>query len=598
MKWLLYIVTIFLVTATLIIMFALTYDKAYSFTFFRGVTLNNQELTGLNREVALTRFQGQIDRFMTNGLIYKYKNQEIIIHTTLPSTTDPDASYNLINFDLEETIDKTYLIGRKQGYHNNFFKQMWALTFGINVPLEYELNQEELLTILEDNVKQFYILKKEARPKINENFEISILPEQSGTTFDFDLILNESIKRINNLSLDPIELTLKIDEPQILEKDIDQEVMAGLEDLIATSTLKLIYQDKEWNITNEIFKDWIIFKKEADKIRYGLEASTTLSYLENNVAPDIYQPTLDAKFEIVNGRVVEFVGSQDGLKLDEIRSIEKIEGDFLNDNLSEIQLVVIQTKAKIKTGEVNDMGITEIIGTGHSNFAGSPANRRHNIKTGAESISGLLIKPGEEFSLITALGDINAVTGYLPELVIKGDKTIPEYGGGLCQIGTTVFRAAVDSGLPITQRRPHSYRVSYYEPAGKDATIYDPYPDLKFKNDTKNNILIQYRIEGDDLYFDFWGTSDGRIIEESDSVIYNITSSGPTQMIETTELEVGVKKCTESAHAGADAYFDYKVTYPDGEIMGERFSSHYVPWPARCLIGVEKIATTTEEVLE
>ncbi|HLC63987.1 MAG TPA: VanW family protein, partial [Patescibacteria group bacterium] len=187
-------------------------------------------------------------------------------------------------------------------------------------------------------------------------------------------------------------------------------------------------------------------------------------------------------------------------------------------------------------------------------------------------------------------------TGYLPELVIKGDETIPEYGGGLCQIGTTVFRAALASGLPIVERRNHSYRVVYYEPAGKDATIYDPKPDFKSTNDTSQNILIQTRIEGDNLYFDFWGTADGRIAEQSDSTIYNIKPPGETINIETDKLAPGEKQCTESAHAGADAYFDYKVTYPDGTVQEERFTSHYIPWPAKCLVG--KQPTTTIEVLE
>ena len=176
--------------------------------------------------------------------------------------------------------------------------------------------------------------------------------------------------------------------------------------------------------------------------------------------------------------------------------------------------------------------------------------------------------------------------------MIKGDRTIPEYGGGLCQVATTVFRAAIAAGLPIAERKNHAYRVVYYEPAGKDATIYLPKPDLKFTNDTGEHILIQSRIEGDELFFDFWGTKDGRVTFQSDSVIYNIKPTGPTIYIETEDLKPDQKNCIESAHAGADAYFDYKVTYPSGEIKEERFSSHYVPWPAKCLIGKQPTPDT------
>ena len=101
-----------------------------------------------------------------------------------------------------------------------------------------------------------------------------------------------------------------------------------------------------------------------------------------------------------------------------------------------------------------------------------------------------------------------------------------------------------------------------------------------------------------------WGTSDGRIASRTTPVIYNITRPGPTKYIETLDLAPGEKKCTEHAHNGADAYFDYKVTYPDGEIKEEKFYSHYVPWQEVCLIGVEELskdnetATTTEEIIE
>ena len=347
------------------------------------------------------------------------------------------------------------------------------------------------------------------------------------------------------------------------------------------------------------------------------------NFLEEEISSQIDKEPIDARFAMKNGRVIEFQGNQDGLKLDIANSIIKIRSQFINQDLNQaIELIFKEIKSTNITGQTNDLGIKEIIGIGQSNFAGSPPNRRHNIRTGANTLNGLLIKPNEEFSLNKALGEINASSGYLPELVIKGNETIPEYGGGLCQIGTTMFRVALATGLPITARRSHSYRVSYYEPAGTDATIYDPWPDVRFVNDTANHILIQTRIEGNNLYFDFWGAKDGRIIEKTEPSIYNIVKPGPTKIIETLDLPIDEKKCTERAHNGADAYFDYKVIYPetvfsnlststlnlikkvwDKEetiqtdsiiqvVKEKRFSSHYVPWREVCLIGVEKL---TEE---
>jgi vancomycin resistance protein YoaR len=104
------------------------------------------------------------------------------------------------------------------------------------------------------------------------------------------------------------------------------------------------------------------------------------------------------------------------------------------------------------------------------------------------------------------LGEIDGAHGWYQELVIKGNETVPEYGGGLCQVGSTSFRMALASGLEIVERRNHSYRVRYYEPAGTDATIYSPAPDFRFKNNTNHHILITSEIQGDMLAFYAWGT--------------------------------------------------------------------------------------------
>jgi vancomycin resistance protein YoaR len=310
--------------------------------------------------------------------------------------------------------------------------------------------------------------------------------------------------------------------------------------------------------------------------------------LREQIASQIDKKPIEAKFEINNGKVSEFQNGQAGLALDAAASLAKIENEMIFN--SQIELVVKVQPTLTKAENNNNFGIKEIIGVGASNFAGSPVNRRHNIKVGADAVNGTLIKPDEEFSLLKALGEITSSTGYLPELVIKENKTIPEYGGGLCQIGTTMFRAVIDSGLPVTQRRNHSYRVQYYEPAGTDATIYGPWPDFRFINDTANHILIQSKISGDNLSFEFWSTKDGRLVEKTQPTIYNIVKPEPSKIIETLALKPGEKKCTEHAHNGADAYFDYQVTYANGEIKEKRFSSHYVPWQEVCLIGVEKLS--------
>lgn len=226
------------------------------------------------------------------------------------------------------------------------------------------------------------------------------------------------------------------------------------------------------------------------------------------------EPT-DAKLIMEDGKVSVFSLSQGGIELKTKESVELLISYLSQEKKDRalIDLPYTEKKPAISTGSIENLGITTLIGEGRSNFHGSPKNRIFNIKVATNRFNGTLIKPGEEFSFVKTLGEVDGEHGYLPELVIKNDKTEPEFGGGICQVSTTAFRAAIYSGLKITARKNHAYPVSYYNPQGMDSTIYIPRPDLQFINNTPSHILIQTEIIGTELIFRFFGTSDGRKIK-------------------------------------------------------------------------------------
>jgi vancomycin resistance protein YoaR len=276
-----------------------------------------------------------------------------------------------------------------------------------------------------------------------------------------------------------------------------------------------------------------------ERSRYHIRISTNLSlneenlkkYLErireeNRVNPE------NARLAFSEGKASTFSLSKDGYELNVDESFNSINKAFRENPLAkDVNLAVIVLKPEVTSSDIDRYGIKELIGQGVSNFRGSPKNRIHNINVGASKFNGVLIKPGEEFSFIKTLGPVDASAGYLPELVIKVDKTIPEYGGGMCQVSTTCFRAALNSGLKITARTNHAYPVQYYAPQGTDATVYIPNPDLRFINDTPGYVLIQTHIEGTQLTFDFYGTSDGR---QTKLVGPTVTSRGAGGAMKTT----------------------------------------------------------------
>ena len=337
-----------------------------------------------------------------------------------------------------------------------------------------------------------------------------------------------------------------------LNKWLVQKTSLGMD-----SNYKTEFENTAYCPVSKIFCAFTLPVKNQNHLQLtsqtNLDQAAIKAYLED-LARKVNSDPVDAKFSITDGKVTTFTEEKIGITLDAEKSLQTLISALTSKELpAQIALNYDSKKPAINYGEVNNFGISALIGEGTSNFKGSPSNRIHNIKVATERYDGLLIKPGEEFSFVKALGEVDGDHGYLPELVIKNNATEPEFGGGICQVSSTAFRAAIYSGLKITARRNHAYPVSYYNPQGMDATVYVPNPDLRFVNNTPGYILIQTKIVGTVLTFDFYGTDDGR----------KTTVDGPTI---TERQPDGALKATFTQHV-----FD-----KDGkEIIKDIFNSAY-----------------------
>ena len=591
---------IFLIVLLVYSLLYLAYQKFSADKFFSGAKLARIDLSGRTLPSARREILRQIDAFSREGLTVVYQNKTISIPAAVIGP-NPDLSFDLFSFNQEESLQALFKRGRGRNVLNNIASQLKTFVSSPDGPLNYYLDDQKLLAMLSANFSSFENKARDAEI-ILKNGSLTVSPEKYGKIFNYELIIASVKNRLAFLDNAPIKLSLQTAYPAIYASELDESVLAQAESIIKLAPVKLTAvsknpeaKDAGWSISKEKLSALITAKKSGSNELYvGLKPKEFAEYLQAEVAPVVTIEPVDAKFQITGDKVTEFKSSRNGQKLNIDNTLARLEQALIKADAAgqiTVELAIDESVTAVTNENINTLGIKEIVGTGFSNFAGSPANRRHNIAVGAAAVNGTLIKPGEEFSLLKTLGEVDARAGYLPELVIKENKTIPEYGGGLCQIGTTVFRSTLASGLPIIERRNHSYRVQYYEPAGTDATIYSPAPDFKFKNDTKNYILIQSRLEGNNLYFDFWGTRDGRVIEQAKPKIYNVVSPPPGKIIETETLKPGEKKCTERAHNGADASLAYKVTYPDGSLNEQIFLSHYRPWQEVCLIGVTASST-------
>jgi vancomycin resistance protein YoaR len=597
LKWLFFISAIFLLLVLVTFVSLLIIQNIYQDKIYPHISINNLPVGKLTVNQAKELINKQLDQINQDGIIFNYNDTQTTIMPMI-SSAEGDIAYQVISFNSDVAINNAFGFGHSGKMLVDLKQLIRALLTKQNIVIPFNINEPEIKKNLINSFTEFNQPAENAKLiySINNDGVItfSVQKEKYGQTLNFTKGLEDLKLRLATLDKKPIVLEKTNDQPTIFaEETLNIDALA--QKILALAPLNLQYKDNYWPVDKETFAGWLNLKlsqaeNSAYKIIIGLDNVIVKNYLNDNLVKQIDQEPIDAKFEMKNERITEFQASQDGQKLNIDASFNALEQAIIYNATSTAALIVEENKSNVNTANLNNLGIKEIIGIGKSNFSGSPKNRRLNIRTGATKLNGVLIKPGEEFSLVKTLGKIDASTGYLPELVIKENKTTPEFGGGLCQIGTTMFRTALATGLPITMRRNHSYRVSYYEPAGTDATIYDPMPDLRFINDTENYILIQARIENNELYFDFWGTKDGRIIEQTKPIITNIVKPGPTKLIETLDLKPGERKCTEKAHNGADASFRYKVTYLNSEIKEKTFSSHYVPWREVCLVGVEKLS--------
>jgi len=553
------------------------------------------------------------DEYSAMGITISGWGTTAVLHPTISAMRDLDLTYDLVTFDIDAMVREAMAAGRdsRRGKFANSISAAGYRAVPLRMPLRFTLDQDKIEEFIRQEFGRYERPSRDAALMRLSDGTLAVSAEQTGEIIDIDRALVGFTAMIAAGSPGPLYLTARTETPRIRQEEVAPlvddayEVVARAPFFIKATREEIptAYPGRadlreEDLLEREISKDevasWLTLAADGEGPRLGFALLPVQEALrEFHTTYDM--PAKDAKFAVSEGKVNEFQSSQEGYRIDDEATIARMELSFIMEKKNNAAPVFAVEQPMIKTDAVNGLGIRELLGTGTSNFAGSPKTRRHNIAAGVAAVNGALIPPGSEFSLLTTLGEIDGAHGYLPELVIKGNRTVPEYGGGLCQIGTTSFRAALSAGMPITERRNHSYRVSYYEPAGTDATIYSPSPDFKFMNDTGAYLLFQARTEGDQAVFELWGTSDGRVATTTTPVIYNIVAPPPTKYVKTMDLKPGEVRCTERPHNGADASFTYQVRYPGGDVREEEFKSHYRPWQEVCLVGEDLADGGTEE---
>lgn len=421
-----------------------------------------------------------------------------------------------------------------------------------------------------------------------EDGSLEIIPEKAGVALNEELLAANITSNLLQNRDARIKVDTKIIQPDISAADLEE--LQGQFAELSNKQINFVYDQNSAQLSLNNNANFIRFQRENDQIVLKANTYELLEFTEEFIQPEIDQSpnTVTISYNPSTGRASFSDKPVIGLavKQTELRDVTEAALNTAFKEGSEMTVTVPVEEASptiIADPELIERGITELITSTYTTYYGSAANRMHNIEVGAARYNGLIVKQGEEFSFNQNLGPVDASAGYLPELVIKYDGTYPEYGGGLCQVSSTLYRAALDSGLSITERSPHSYAVSYYAQVmghGLDATIYPGVKDIKFVNDSPGDILIQTYTEGAIVHFNFYGTKTKQVTYDG-PYISNHTTPGSPQYFTSNELAPGVTKQVETPKNGFDVVWYRTITDQEGNESKEEIFSRYNAIPAK-----------------
>lgn len=582
----------------------------YSGKILPGIYLGDVNYSGLERETAGELVQRQLSLFDNSTLTFFVSDGDT--KTKIQLT----AKQLGVNFDSEATLDNLYKEGRSDGLLRYVLFSFKSFFRNQTVEPTYFVDGNKFSSSLNLAFSNFFTKPTDASVVFkNNSFEIE--PERMGKTYNRENLISKLRYDVANLSSFPIDVEFVDIEPEI--KSENATLALSKLQTLQKQKINLLWEGDSWSLAGNNLISILEFSSGSEDIVFDLGAepvvlksvktygniTPVLDVTLNQVALEkfigkignsIDVSTVDANFVFEGDKISQFTPAVDGKKLDREKLKQLILAKISIDNVSGegelvINLPVVVTKAKFENEQINSMGISELLAKGVSYFGGSIPNRIFNLTLGSKRINGTLVKPGDTFSFNRAVGEVSGATGYKPAYVISSGRTVLDDGGGICQVSTTIFRAALAAGLPIVSRTAHAYRVGYYEQRGfkpgLDATVWSPAVDLSFKNDTDHHILVQTIVDNVNAKLEvaIYGTKDGRRVELSGPVVSNLTPAPEPKYQDDPTLPKGTTKQVDFAAGGATSVFTRKVYRGDDLILDDIFKSNYRPWQAVYLVG-------------
>ncbi len=481
---------------------------------------------------------------------------------------------------------------------------MIHLTQPTGAPLTATLDPEALRPLLAPLAPAIARTMRDAEFDVKDGALVVTKPSQEGRTLDVNAAL-PAVTAAIKVGDTRVTIPITVAKPEL--GGLDSPAVAPVAQKVAQfagTPLTLQVADTSKVLSPKDLTDMVDVEKvdEAGHPRLAMKIdSDAVGKLMKQLAVDADRPARNARFTWSDNALKPLAPSQDGRQLDQPAAVKAFVDGAQTPNRSIVVPFKVK-KAAVAGDKPESLGIKELVAEGTSNFEGSPPERIVNLRRGAELINGSIIAPGEVFSFDDTVGNISKENGFVTGLVIIEKETKDGVGGGICQVSTTVFRAAFMAGVPILERHDHAYAVPYYTqggyPEGFDATIYSPQLDFRFKNDTPTSLLLQTSIdaEANTMKVSLYGTKTGRVVKMIAGPERNKVPHPPDLRKPEPTFPAGVVKQVDWAHDGFDVTVDRIVTLNGQQVMHDTFKSHAEAWQAIYLVGTGTGSTSRAAV--
>ncbi len=559
-------------------------DQAFAGHIYPNVSISGIPVGRMNSTAASELLRERYELFAQQPVTLTYGDQ----------VWTPAAAELGVQVAIEQSVQEALAVGRRSGFITNLRQVAAIWESGLDLPLHLTIDQTQM---------QRYVLERSVEintPAVDaqlvlQGTQASITPSTPGR----QVLVQDTIDDITAAlqRLEPHTIVLRTRHlPPALSTDA---VVTAWREVRALLQGPLILQsnDREWEWSENDLAQMIRIERQpaidgtGDQLVINLDREQLRTRLQT-IAAVVGSSSANPRVDWNGGNLKIIREGQTGRQLNQARAERMILAALPTANRI-IELPFHTAPPTITGANIGQLHIPDLLAVGRSDFSGSAAYRITNIQAGMNLLHGILIAPGEEFSFNRAIGQINAANGFVEGYAIVQNRTQLEWGGGICQNSTTMFRAAFWAGLPITERHGHSFYINWYDRygfgeygdgPGMDATIYTGPggADLKFLNDTGNWLLIQTNVDTARALAEvaIYGTKTNRTVELQGPVISNRIPA-PTQpvFVPDPSRPRGSRRQSDTARGGMDITFTRIIKENGTEIHRETFLTRFKPWP-------------------